>query len=66
MVWKLVKFYSDYDIKNRIVSDFKGEHPMFEPDGILDGLKLSNSSFELGTSFKLASNSSYPRTIAIL
>lgn len=43
MVWKLVKFYSDYDIKNRIVSDFKGEHPMFEPDGVLDGEEVVSS-----------------------
>ena len=31
-VWKLVKFYSNYDVKNIIVSDSDGEHPMFEPD----------------------------------
>ena len=42
-MWKLVKFYSDYDIKNRIVSDFKGEHPMFEPDGVLDGEEVVSS-----------------------
>ena len=43
MVWNLVKFYSEYDIKNRIILDFKGEHPMFEPDGVLDGEEVVSS-----------------------
>lgn len=42
-VWKLVKFYSNYDVKNRIVSDSDGEHPMFAPDGVVNGEKVSSS-----------------------
>lgn len=42
-VWKLVKFYSNYDVKNRIVSDSDGEHPIFVSDGILNGEKVSSS-----------------------
>ena len=42
-VWKLVKFYSNYDVKNRIVSDSDGEHPMFEPDSVVNGEKVSSS-----------------------
>ena len=42
-VWKLVKFYSNYDVKNRIVSDSDGEHPMFVPDGVVNGEKVSSS-----------------------
>ena len=43
-VWKLVKFYSNYDVKNIIVSDSDGEHPMFEPDGSINGEKVSSSN----------------------
>lgn len=42
-VWKLVKFYSNYDVKNRIVSDSDGEHSMFAPDGVVNGEKVSSS-----------------------
>lgn len=42
-VWKLVKFYSNYDVKNRIVSDSDGEHPIFVSDGIVNGEKVSSS-----------------------
>lgn len=42
-VWKLVKFYSNYDVKNRIVSDSDGEHPIFASDGIVNGEKVSSS-----------------------
>ena len=42
-VWKLVKFYSNYDVKNRIISDSDGEHPMFASDGIVNGEKVSSS-----------------------
>ena len=42
-VWKLVKFYSNYDVKNRIVSDSDGEHPLFEPDSVVNGEKVSSS-----------------------
>ena len=35
MVWKLVKFYSDYNVNDRIVSDINGEHSLTEPDGIV-------------------------------
>lgn len=42
-VWKLVKFYSNYDVKNRIISDPEGEHPMFASDGIVNGEKVSSS-----------------------
>lgn len=42
-VWKLVKFYSNYDVKNRIISDLDGEHPMFASDGIVNGEKVSSS-----------------------
>ena len=42
-VWKLVKFYSNYDVKNRIVSDSDGEHPTFASDGIVNGEKVSSS-----------------------
>lgn len=42
-VWKLVKFYSDYDVKNKIILDSTGEHPMFAPDGIVNGEKVSSS-----------------------
>ena len=30
-VWKLVKFYSNYDVKTSIVLDENGEHPVYEP-----------------------------------
>lgn len=42
-VWKLVKFYSNYDVKNIIVSDSDGEHPTFVSDGIVNGEKVSSS-----------------------
>lgn len=42
-VWKLVKFYSNYDVKNIIVSDSDGEHPTFASDGIVNGEKVSSS-----------------------
>lgn len=42
-VWKLVKFYSNYDVKNRIVSDSDGEHPIFASDGVMNGEKVSSS-----------------------
>ena len=42
-VWKLVKFYSNYDVKNIIVSDSDGEHPKFEPDGVVNEEKVSSS-----------------------
>ena len=42
-VWKLVKFYSNYDVKNKIVSDSDGEHSMFAPDGVVNGEKVSSS-----------------------
>ena len=42
-VWKLVKFYSNYDVKNRIVSDSDGEHPIFASDGVVNGEKVSSS-----------------------
>lgn len=42
-VWKLVKFYSNYDVKNIIVSDLDGEHPTFVSDGIVNGEKVSSS-----------------------
>lgn len=42
-VWKLVKFYSNYDVKNIIVSDLDGEHPTFASDGIVNGEKVSSS-----------------------
>ena len=42
-VWKLVKFYSNYDVKNRIVSDSDGEHSIFVSDGIVNGEKVSSS-----------------------
>lgn len=42
-VWKLVKFYSNYDVKNRIISDSDGEHPIFVSDGIVNGEKVSSS-----------------------
>lgn len=42
-VWKLVKFYSDYDVKNKIILDSNGEHPMFAPDGVVNGEKVSSS-----------------------
>ena len=42
-VWKLVKFYSNYDVKNRIVLDSDGEHPIFVSDGIVNGEKVSSS-----------------------
>ena len=42
-VWKLVKFYSNYDVKNIIVSDSDGEHPKFAPDGVVNGEKVSSS-----------------------
>ena len=42
-VWKLVKFYSNYDVKNRIVLDSDGEHPIFASDGIVNGEKVSSS-----------------------
>lgn len=42
-VWKLVKFYSNYDVKNIIVSDSDGEHPTFASDGIVNGEKISSS-----------------------
>lgn len=35
MVWKLVKFYSDYNVNDRIVSDINGEHSFVEPDGVV-------------------------------
>lgn len=34
-VWKLVEFYSDYNVNNRIVLDVDGEHSEEEPDGIV-------------------------------
>ena len=40
-VWKLVKFYSNYDVKNRIVLDSEGEHPLFESDGVINGEEVS-------------------------
>ena len=42
-VWKLVKFYSNYDVKNRIVLDSDGEHPIFASDGVVNGEKVSSS-----------------------
>ena len=42
-VWKLVKFYSDYDVKNKIILDSTGEHPMLVPDGVVNGEKVSSS-----------------------
>ena len=42
-VWKLVKFYSNYDVKNIIISDSDGEHPTFASDGIVNGEKVSSS-----------------------
>ena len=42
-VWKLVKFYSNYDVKNRIISDSDGEHPIFASDGVVNGEKVSSS-----------------------
>lgn len=39
--WELVKFYSNYDIKNSIVFDKNGEHPLYEPDGDINGEKVS-------------------------
>ena len=42
-VWKLVKFYSNYDVKNIIVSYSDGEHPIFASDGIVNGEKVSSS-----------------------
>ena len=42
-VWKLVKFYSNYDVKNIIVSDSDGEHPIFASDGVVNGEKVSSS-----------------------
>ena len=39
--WELVKFYSNYDIKNSIVFDKNGEHPLYEPDGDIHGEKVS-------------------------
>lgn len=42
-VWKLVKFYSNYDVKNEIILDSNGEHPIFMPDGILNEEKVSSS-----------------------
>ena len=42
-VWKLVKFYSNYDVKNIIISDSDGEHPTFSSDGIVNGEKVSSS-----------------------
>lgn len=43
-VWKLVKFYSNYDVTNRIILDSKGERPMFDPDGVINGEKVRLSS----------------------
>ena len=43
-VWKLVKFYSNYDVKNRIVLDSDGEHPIFASDGVVNGEKVSSSA----------------------
>lgn len=42
--WKLVKFYSDYDVKNRIISDSEGEHPIFNSCGEINGEKVSCST----------------------
>ena len=42
-VWKLVKFYSNYDVKNRIVSDSDGEHTIFASDGVKKKKKVSSS-----------------------
>ena len=42
--WELVKFYSNYDIKNSIVFDKNGEHPLYEPDGDINGEKVSSSA----------------------
>lgn len=42
-VWKLVKFYSNYDIKNIIILDSTGEHPSFGPDGNINGEEVSSS-----------------------
>lgn len=42
-VWKLVKFYSNYDVKNRIVLDSEGEHPLFKADGVVNGEEVSAS-----------------------
>ena len=39
--WELVKFYSNYDVKNSIVFDALGEHPAFEPDGDIHEEKVS-------------------------
>lgn len=39
--WELVKFYSNYDVKNSIVFDKNGEHPLYEPDGYINGEKVS-------------------------
>lgn len=42
--WKLVKFYSNYDVKTSIVLDKNGEHPVHEPDGDINGEKVSSSA----------------------
>ena len=42
--WKLVKFYSNYDVKTSIVLDKNGEHPVHEPDGDINGEKVSYSA----------------------
>ena len=42
--WKLVKFYSNYDVKTSIVLDKNGEHPVNEPDGDINGEKVSSSA----------------------
>lgn len=43
-IWKLVKFYSNYDVKNRIVLDSNGEHPIFMPDGVINEEQVSSSN----------------------